>query len=107
MLNNLFIYSNNIMDFILNNIKEFNIPYEIRLSQCDLIDHKKNLYDISYNGGYLYNEFELDEFKESSCIYQYGIHLLKENNLSLKENYVVYIPNTEWYNIFRIKPRYI
>ena len=53
------------------------------------------------------NEFELDEFKESSCIYQYGMHLLKENNLSLEENYVVYIPNTEWYNIFRIKPRFM
>ena len=95
------------MDFLHNNIKEFNIPYDIRLKKCDLIDPKKQLYDISYNGGYLYNEFELDEFKESSCIYQYGIHLLKENNLSLKENYVFYIPNTEWYNIFRIKPRFI
>ena len=95
------------MDFFYNNIKEFNIPYDVRLRQCDLIDYNKQLYDISYNGGYFYNEFELDEFKESSCIYQYGIHLLKENNLSLKENYVVYIPNTEWYNIFRIKPRFI
>ena len=95
------------MDFLLNNIKEFNIPYDIRLKKCDLIDPKKQLYEISYNGGYLYNEFELDEFKESSIMYQYGIHLLKENNLSLKENYVFYIPNKEWYNIFRIKPRYI
>lgn len=95
------------MEFLLNNIKEFNIPYNIRLKKDDLIDPKKQLYDISYNGGYFYNEFELDEFKESSIMYQYGIHLLKENNLSLKENYVVYIPNTEWYNMFRIKPRFI
>ena len=95
------------MEFLLDNIKEFNIPYDIRLKKCDLIDPKKQLYDISYNGGYFYNEFELDEFKESSIMYQYGIHLLKENNLSLKENYVFYIPNKEWYNIFRIKPRYI
>ena len=107
MQNNLFVYSNNIMEFLLDNIKEFNIPYDIRLKKGDLIDPKKQLYDISYNGGYFYNEFELDEFKESCSIYQYGIHLLKENNLSLKENYVVYIPNTEWYNIFRIKPRFI
>jgi hypothetical protein len=42
-------------------LKEFNIPYEIRLKKYDLIDPKKQLYNISYNGGYLYNEFELDE----------------------------------------------
>jgi len=100
---------NNIMDNInnINNIKEFNIPCDIRLRQYDLIDTNKQLYDISYNGGYVYNEFELDEFKESSQIFQYGINLLKENNLSLKENYVIYVPNKEWYNTFIIKPKIV
>jgi len=100
---------NNIMDNINNskNIKEFNIPCDIRLRQDDLINVKKQLFEISYNGGYIYNEFELDEFKESSCIYQYGINLLKENNLNLKENYVIYVPNKEWYNTFIIKPKIV
>ena len=95
------------MNNFYNNIKEFNIPCDIRLKHYDLINTNKQIYDISYNGGYIFNEFELDEFKETSGIYQYAINLLKENNLSLKDNYVIYIPNKEWYNKFIVKPKII
>jgi len=86
-------------------MKEFNIPIHIRLRENDLLDSNQKLSDISYNGGYFYNEFNLDEIKENSPIYKYGINLLEENNLLLNENIITYVPNIEWYNIFRIKPR--
>ena len=79
---------------------EFNIPNEIKLKQNDLIDENKKLFNLSFSGSLIPKEFYLTEFKENSEIYKFGINILK--NIDNTKYNLLYVPDKEWYNIFRI-----
>ena len=82
------------------NENEYIIPYEIKVLQSDLIDESCQLYKISYSGSLIPKEFFLHEFKKNSEIFKYGDILLK--NINNKKINLLYVPNKEWYNLFRI-----
>ena len=79
---------------------EFNIPTEIKLKQNDLIDENEKLYNQSISGSLIPKEFYLTEFKENSEIYKFGMNILK--NIDNTKYNLLYVPNLEWYNIFKI-----
>ena len=79
---------------------EFIIPTNIVVKSDDILLDTKPLYNISFSGSLMPQEFFLHEFKEESNIYQYGHEILK--CYDKKKYNLLYVPNKEWYNIFRI-----
>lgn len=81
---------------------EYLIPYEIKLSPNDLIKETDSIYDVSYNGSLVPKEYYLHEFSENSEIFKYGRNLLKNIDRYKSNCNLLYIPNKEWYSIFKV-----
>lgn len=82
------------------NKDEILIPIEIRISNSDLIDVNDSIYTVSYSGSIIPKEFNLNDFKKDSEIYKFGKKVLDKVNHPKKN--LIYMPNKEWYNIFKI-----
>lgn len=82
--------------------KEFLIPYEIKVRADDIKEKTNSLYNVNLSGSIVPKEYYLHEFKEDSQIYNCGKKIIKDIKLNTDKYNLLYIPNKEWYSIFKI-----